>query len=206
MFSDITIPKNNEEEFIQIATKLGIKKLCFLYDFDDFNEEKIQKKLDSIENKKIILQFGLIVNQKNISKAAQQSRLLIVKSSDKDRLFVESGKIKLVYGFEEAQRKDYLHQRASGLNHTICELAKKNNVAVGFSYSLLFNKNSQISSLLIGRMMQNISLCQKYKVKTIIASFSEKPFGMKSHHDIASLFVMLGMKGERIKESMYLSF
>jgi len=30
MASDIIIPKNNEAEFIEIAAKLGIKKLYFL--------------------------------------------------------------------------------------------------------------------------------------------------------------------------------
>ena len=45
MFSNIVTPKNNEEEFIEIASKLGIRKLYFLYDFEDSN------KLESIDNK-----------------------------------------------------------------------------------------------------------------------------------------------------------
>ena len=134
----------------------------------------------------------------------QQSKLLVAKSSDKDRFFIESKKIKLIYGFEEIYKKDYMHQRASGLNHIICELASKNNVAIGFSYSSLFNKNSADTPLLIGRMMQNITLCQKYKVKTIIGSFSEKPYDMRAPHDVISLFTMLGMESKKIKESLNL--
>ena len=203
MFTDIVIPNNNEAEFIEIASKLGIKKVYFLYDFDYYNEEKTQKKLESIKNhKNISIDDGFIVHQKNINKAMQQSKLLVAKSSDKDRFFIESKKIKLIYGFEELNKKDYLHQRASGLNHVICELASKNNVAIGFSYSSLFNKNPADTPLLIGRMMQNIALCQKYKVKTIIGSFSEKPFEMRASHDIASLFYMLGMDRGLIKDSL----
>lgn len=202
MFSDIAIPKNNEAEFIEITSKLGIKKLYFLYDFDDYNEEKIQQKLELIKNhKNISIDVGFIVNQKNLNKAAKQSKLLVAKSSDKDRFFIESKKIKIIYGFEDINRKDYLHQRASGLNHIICELAKKNNVIIGFSYSSLFNKDNDITSLIIGRMMQNITLCQKYKVKTIIRSFSEKPFEMRAPYDVCSLFTILGMQNIYAREA-----
>ena len=189
MYSDIVLPKNNEAEFIEIAAKLGIKKLYFLYDFDDYNEEKIQRKLESIESKKINIEIGLIVNQKNINKAAKISRFLAAKSSEKDRIFIESKKIKIIYGFEESGRRDYLHQRASGLNHILCELARKNNVAVGFSYSSLINNKN--TAVLLGRMMQNLSLCRKYKVNIIIASFSSNPFDLRAHHDVSSLFKLL---------------
>ncbi len=202
MLSDIVIPNNNEAEFIEISSKLNIKKIYFLYDFDEYNEENTQKKLSSIKNhKNVNIEIGLMVNQKNINKAVQQSRFLVARSSDKDRIFIEGKKIRLVYGFEEISRKDYLHQRASGLNHIICELAKKNNVAVGFSYSLLSNKDENSKSIMIGRIIQNINLCRKYNVKTVIGSFSENPFDLRSVHDIMSLFAILGMDGGMIKDS-----
>lgn len=206
MFSDIATPKNNEDEFIEIASKLGIKKLYFLYNFDNYNEGNAQKKLNSINYRNIETETGFIVNQKNMNKALQYSKFLVVKSSDKDGYFIESKKIKLIYGFEELQRKDYLHQRWSGLNHVLCELANKNNIIIAFSYSSLFNKNPVISSQIIGRMMQNIALCRKYKVKTAIASFATSPFEMRAQHDVASLFSLLGMDGKIITESMSLSF
>src|SRR3989344_1343989 len=142
MTADIALPRNNEGEFTEVAAKLGIKKLIFLYDFDGYYKNEMQEKLNSIKNKKINLQIGFIVNQKNINKAFKTSKMLVAKSSDNDRLLIESKKIKLIYGFEETYKKDFLHQRASGLNHIICELARKNNVAIGFSYSSLFNKNN----------------------------------------------------------------
>lgn len=202
MFSDIVIPKNNEAEFIEVALKLNINKIYFLYNFDEYND-KIQEKLNSLEeNKKMQIEIGFIVNQKNINKAFKQSKLLVVKSSDKDRFFIESKKIKLIYGFEETQKKDYLHQRASGLNHILCELARNNNVAIGFSYGSLFNKTNPTKALLIGRMIQNISLCQKYKVKTVVGSFSEKPFDLRANHDITSFFSLLGINIKNIRQSL----
>ena len=41
-------------------------------------------------------------------------------------------------------------------------------------------------------MMQNIALCQKYKVKTMIGSFSEKPFDLRASHDVMGIFKLLG--------------
>lgn len=190
MSSDIVLPKNNEAEFMEIAVKLGIKKLYFLYDFDDYNEEKIQKKLGAIDNKKINIEIGFVVNQKNLNKAAKISRFLVAKSSEKDRFFIESKKIKIIYGFEDISKRDFMHQRASGLNHILCELAAKNNVVVGFSYSLLINNKN--TAVLLGRMLQNLELCKKYKANAIGASFSSSPFGLRQAHDVASLFKLLG--------------
>lgn len=199
MIADIIIPKNNEAEFVELAIKLGLKKIYFLYNFDESEEHK---KFDLYNYEGIKIEAGLIVNQKNIIKASELSSFLVVKSSDKDRLFIEGKKIKLIYGFEEIYKKDYLHQRASGLNHTICELIKKNNVIVGLPYSALFNKSGQATALLLGRMMQNINLCEKYKVRTLIGSFSETPYDLRAPHDIISLFTQLGMNAKNIKESI----
>lgn len=193
---DITIPKNNEADFIELASKLDLRKLYFLYNFDEY-EYKLVK-----NHKNINVEIGFIVNQKNINKALKESKLLVVKSSDKDRYFIETNKIRLIYGFEEVYKRDYLHQRASGLDHVICNLLNKNNVVVGMSYGSLFNKNPETTSLIMGRMMQNIRLCQKYHVKTIIGSFSQKPMDLKASHDIMSLFAVLGMDGKNAKESL----
>jgi hypothetical protein len=115
MDADIALPKNNEAEFIEIAEKLGINKLYFLYDFDYYDEGKTAKKLESIkEHRNVFVEIGFLVNQRNFSKAAKQSKIIVAKSSDKDRLFIESGKVKIIYGFEEVPKRDYLHQRASG--------------------------------------------------------------------------------------------
>jgi len=199
---DFVLPDNNEAEFIELASKLGVKKLYFLYEFDSYIQQKTEKKLKSMEFRDIRVETCFIVSHKNINIALKHSKLLVAESSDDNRFFIEGKKIKLIYGFEETNRKDYMHQRASGLNHIICELAGKNNVAIGFSYNSLFNKNAQIASSLIGRMMQNIFLCQKYKVKTSIGSFSSRPFEMRNSHDLASLFTTLGMDKKKIKESL----
>ena len=206
MNSDIVIPKNNENEFAEIASKLEIKKLYFLYELNDFDEQKINKKLESIKEKyNLNFETGIIVKSQDANKIKINSKLTVAKSSDKDRFLIENKKIKVIYGFEELGRKDYLHQRASGLNHIMCELAKKNNVSIGFSYSSLLN-NEIDSPVVIGRMAQNIKLCQKYKVKMIIGSFAENPFDLRAPHDLSNLFKIFGMDERNVKASFSCDF
>lgn len=199
---DIVLPSNNESEFIEIASRLGIKKLYFLYDFDYYDEQSSSKKLEQLTDKKINIETGFIVNQKNLKRADNKSKVLVAKSSSNDRFFIESKKIKMIYGFEELCKKDYVSQRASGLNHVMCEMLNKNKLNVGFSYSLLFKKSSQEASILMGRMLQNIRLCQKHKVGMVAGSFSSEPFDLRAPHDVMSLLSVLGMDRKIIKESM----
>lgn len=205
MSNDIVIPQDNEAEFAEVALKLGIKKLYFLYEFNNFDEQKINKKLETIkESHNLNFETGIITKNADINKTKTNSKLIVAKSSDRDRFLIESKKVKVIYGFEETGRKDYLHQRASGLNHIMCELARKNNLVIGFSYSQLLNNDN--SSVLLGRMAQNIRLCQKYKVKTIIGSFAEKPFDLRASHDVSSLFRLSGMNEQNIHSSFSYNF
>ena len=58
---DIVIPNNNEEEFITIAEKLGIKELMFLYPYENYIKLKdnINKKKEiEGKNKKIKIHYG----------------------------------------------------------------------------------------------------------------------------------------------------
>ena len=178
---EIVFPKNNEEEFLEIASKLGIKKIIFIYNLENFKKEN--EKLKSLNQKDIEIESGIIVNQKNLKKSSNLSKFLVAKSSPYDRFLIESKKIKLIYGFEELSKKDFMHQRASGFNHVIAELAKKNNVMIGFSYNFSYNP----IHILIGRITQNLVLCRKYKCKIVFASFSEQPLCLRQRHDVESL-------------------
>ena len=196
---DIVIPNNNEKEFVSIAEKLGYKTLCFLYNFDKYFE----KKDFEIKNKKITIHKGILADLKNINKINNKLKdkvFIAIKSSENNREIIEASKANLIFSFEENNKRDFMHQRASGLNHILCKLAEQNNVAIGFSLSsILDSKNKHI---ILGRIMQNIKLCRKYKVKTVIASFASNPYEMKSPHDIISLFVNLGMTQKESKDSL----
>ncbi len=189
---DIVIPNNNEEEFIAIAEILGYTGLCFLYDIDDYLSDR--RKLQM--RHKIKISFGILANDRNINKIKGklkgQKVFTAIKSSNIDRRVMEGSKVDVIFSFEDSTRKDFIHQRASGLNHILCKLAKDNGITIGFSLSSILDAKDR--HVMLGRIMQNIKLCEKFKLKTTIASFAQKTFDMRSVYDSLTLFKVLGLK------------
>ena len=94
-------------------------------------------------------------------------------------------------------RRDFMHHRDSGLNQVLCNLAKKNNVAIGFSFSVILNARNR--GKLMGRMMQNIKLCRKYKIPIVIGTFARNKWELRNEADIQAFFKVLGMTGKEVK-------
>ena len=201
---DVVIPNNNEEDFIAIAEKLGYNGLCFLYDFSDYLSKK--KKFG---DNKIKIHTGILADNKNLNKIKNvlekqsflselknEQTFIAVKSSYNDMNIIEKFKPNIIFSFEDNNKRDFIHQRASGLNHILCRSAKENDVIIGFSLSSILNAEDKYKVL--GKIMQNIMLCRKFEVKTAIASFAQNSFGMRSPHDLASLFRTLGCKNPHI--------
>ena len=196
---DIAIPNGNEDLFISMAERLGYRELMLLYDSSKFAEmQNIQP------NSKIKISFGILAQQRDMQKIKSKFKghFIAAKSSDSDRDIMEKQYADLIFSLEEASRKDFMHQRGSGLDNILAKLAHDNNVSIGFSISSLLNSKNK--NMIMGRMMQNIRLCRKYKTKMVIASFSASPYQMRSPHDIISLFAGLGMSSREAKESLTL--
>ena len=195
---DVVMPNNNEKEFVRIAEKLGYKSLLFLYTFDNFINKKI------FNNGTTKTYNGILANQKNIQKVNNKFRnkkvFIAIKSSNSDRETIEEKQANLVFSLEEKGRKDFMHQRGSGLDHILAKLAHQNNIILGFSLNSIINSNKR--NVILGRIMQNIKLCRKYKVKTVIGSFTQNPMEMRSPQDIVSLFTTLGMTQKEVKDSL----
>ncbi len=179
---DIVIPNNNEEEFIAMAEKLGYNALRFLYDINEYGKK--------FESKKIKVYTGILADSRNIIKNRHEKVFVAVKSFGDDREIIEQSKADMIFAFEDRPKRDFIHQRASGLNHIMCKLAKENNVTIGFSLSSILNSGDK--HVVLGRMKQNIKMCKKTRTKTAIASFAKKPSEMRSVHDLKSLFKILG--------------
>lgn len=195
MFTDIVFPKNNEHEFIAMAKKLGYSKLCFVYD----DPEKIKEARKKYKDNSLII-FGVIGTYRTIPKVRNTADLVIVESSDSDRKLLENSEEIILVNVEETKKSDFMHQRASGLNHIMCSLAHKNDITLAFSFSKILNAPKRAE--LLGRIKQNIKLCRKYKVKTRIASFAETPYEMRSPRDLIDFFSNLGMHQGDAKKSL----
>lgn len=165
---DIVITDGNEKEFVLMAEKLGYTELWFVGKVDI---TKLQK----------------------MTKIKIVSRTDIAESSDKDRMLIERKKASLIYDFEKIARKDSLHFRSSGLNQVLCKLMNAKKISVGISFRTVLNNVGMLRSQILGRMMQNVRLCRKYKVDVIVASFATKPYEMRDSKDLEAFGRVLGL-------------
>lgn len=187
--TDVIIPNNNEDEFVAMACRLGYSTIYFLYDPNRYFS--MTKNFTGSSDIKII--YGILANDKDIkkikTKIKEKNILVAVKSSNKDREVMEGSLANIIFSLEDNTKKDFIHQRSSGLNHILCKLARKNNVTIGFSFSSVLNSKNQHGTL--GKIIQNLMMCRRFKVKTIIASFASSPYEMRSMHDLNNLFKIL---------------
>ena len=169
---DIVFPNKNEEEFIQMAEKLGIKELIFVYkDKKDFYNKP------GITN-------ALLVEPKDIRKTHDKGIMAVCTAS---REAIER-QADIVYGFEMLEAKEHTHYRQSGLNQVLCKLATDKKVKIGISFSQILNTYGQKRATILGRMMQNIKFCKKYKTPMITASFATNPYEMIAEAELKALF------------------
>jgi len=83
-------------------------------------------------------------------------------------------------------KKDYQKQRNSGFNQVMAKIAKKNKIKIGINFDeLIFSKNKE---KIISRIIQNIKLCNKYKVQMKFISQKEQ-----NKLNLKSLGLILGM-------------
>jgi len=201
MLCDILIPNGNETEFIEMAKRLGYSSLIFVYPLiakkqqaENNHEGMLDKSVKSIK--------ACIIEKSSLNNARRTQGLKIVKAGEKNRQFFESKDINLIYGLEEVSQKDYIHHKASGMNHVLAKLAHRNNISIAFSFSMLLRLKGMKKSAIMSRIMQNIKLCRKYKVSMITASFADNPYKMRHPRDMMALMQSLGMEGGEAKESI----
>ncbi|MDP7141346.1 MAG: RNase P subunit p30 family protein [Candidatus Woesearchaeota archaeon] len=180
---DIVFPKNNENDFIELAEKLGYNSLCLVYKLKSFKNS-----YDS----KIKLTFGVLAEPNEVRKAKKLSEFVFVKSSDKDRAVMENNKNLFLFGLEKAARHDFIHHRA-GLNQVLCKIAYKNKIKICIPFSDVLNSEDVERANILGRMLQNIRICRKYKVEVFVGSFASEPFDMRTVHDLTAFGKVLGM-------------
>lgn len=122
-------------------------------------------------------------------------------------------KIKIIYGGDDSvnrkavetkniillnphntRTKDFMHFRNSGLNHILCRLASDNNVIIAFSLDKMYDSND------LGRVMQSVKLCRKYKCKIAVFSFARNKYELRSANDIAAFLNVVGFDSGQIKQ------
>lgn len=182
---DIVFPQNNETDFVRIAEMLGIKNLCFVYSPKDFISAKA---VDT----KIKIYKGLILKPGEARKV-KGADIIIVKAVDDNRSLLENKSIDLLFDLENHSHKDFLHHRNSGLNQVFCAIANKSRTIILMNFNSVLKSDRIHSAKIIGRMMQNVRLCKKYKVDLAIASFATEPYEMRDFNDLAAFGRIIGV-------------
>ncbi len=187
---DVVFPHGNEKQFVDLGRKLGVTRLIFAYRSvddaaqlpDDWKKALFIDTASSDAAKKQIM----IAEKKGFLS------LVVAHSAAFNRFILEKTAATALVDAEFVNKTDHLHFRRSGLDQVLCRLAARNKKAFFFSFSHLLE--SKDWSVLLGRVMQNISFCQKYRVPYGMVSFAHDPLEMKGMRDLKSLMRVLGMK------------
>ncbi len=136
-----------------------------------------------------------------VSSAHSKNKVIVILGGDDEmnRIALEDKRVSILLSPEIKRKKDSMHSRNSGLNHVLCSLASKNDVAIAINYSEFKKMKGKEAAQRLGRMMQNVELCRKYNAPMILASFGNKPVSI---YDLRSFAFSIGMTPEQAKRSL----
>lgn len=136
---------------------------------------------------------------KLVSRNYGKYKFLAVQGSDDEvnRAAVEDKGVDMLLNPEIERKRDFSDWRNSGLNDVLCRFAAENNVAIGIDLATMPSEKFALAERL-GRIMQNIRLCRKFKTRMLIFS-SEKEI---NDPDLMSISLALGMSTEQAKNSL----
>jgi len=119
-----------------------------------------------------------------------------------NRKLIENRRINILVDLELNNYKDNLNFRNSGLNQVLCRLASKNNVYVAFNFNSILKASSFNRTRILGRMIQNVILCRKYKVKMILTSLATNEYELRSRDALKSFGLVIGMNPREAKDAV----
>lgn len=135
---------------------------------------------------KIIKEITFEKARKKIQEAKEKPIIFSSNNDELNRKILEKEKIDILL-INLEKRKDFQKQRNSGFNQVLARIAKKKNITIGINFDeIIKSKNKE---KILARIMQNIKLCNKYKLKMKFISEKYK----RNLHDLKSLALVLGM-------------
>ena len=158
------------QEFEELSAKLGFSRTLFL------------------ETDAVIIE----------AKTKKELTLYKPPTEDLLRFALEKTPISMVLGIEHIHPKESTHFVRGGLDQVLCKIAAEKEKTIAFPFSNILNSPQR--SKLLARMMFNIKLCKKYKVKVFFSNFSHEKMEMRSARDLLSFWNVLGGAGKRCLE------
>lgn len=189
---DVVVPQGNERELIAMAERLGWTGLVLAYE-----PGRLPEKLPAT---KLHLAKAVLIRAPDVRKWKGRAVTIVRAEPGQERQAVESG-ADLVIRLEDAPQKDAMHARVSGLNQVLVRLAKRHGTAIGISLADLLGVSGMHRARLLGRIAQNIALCEKAGTRVALASFARTPDGMRGPYDLLAVGRVLGMTPEQARKA-----
>lgn len=177
---DLVWPSGNEQAFIKMASKLGIRALGFLYDDKHKHDANV---VASLEKNSPIPLFTVYVGTKQ-----QVAKKFDLQIPMKMTASLIRSSASAFFGLEGT--RPYQRQYDSGLDDPHCALLAKHRVA----YLIDFSSFSSLDARYVGAALQNISYCRRHGVSLGVASFARDPLQMRNPTDLDALFRCFGAK------------
>ena len=135
------------------------------------------------------MEINLVSSINNLNKQVKKDyfNVVIGGNYELNKRILETKHVNLLLDPEPLE-KDFMNYKNSGLNQVLVKLAKSKNIGIGFSLSRLLKLNKLDRARLLGKIMQNIILCNKYKVKIFILSNNI------NHNDLEAFGLTLNAK------------
>ena len=160
----------------EMSTLLGFSQTLFL--------ETEVVVLEGMDKKKLLQDINL---------AKSKKKMVVYKVTNEEmlRFVLEKTAVDMVIGIEGIHEKDSLQHVRGGLDDVFCKIATDKEKIIGFSFEDVLNCGYR--DRLMARMMLNIKLCKKYKVKMIFSNFSSSVEEMRSVKDLEAFGRLLGI-------------
>ena len=144
-----------------------------------------------------------LIEEKNFDKIRKEitknkGKIIVFSSNDinLNRKILDKEQINILL-LSQAERKDKLKQRDSGFDHVVAKIAKKNNITIGINLDEIINSKGKSKLEILGRIKQNIKLCNKNKLKMKFISIKGNE---RDIYDLKALGLVLGMPTWMTKE------
>jgi len=145
----------------------------------------------------ILIQENDFQKARNKIKKNKDKKIIFFSDNDElNRKVLEKEKIDILL-LNQSKRKDTLKQRNSGFNHVLAKIAKKKEIIIGINLDEIINANQKQKSKILARVMQNIKLCNKNKIKMKFISLKKN---LRNIYDLKALGLVLGMPTWMTKE------
>ncbi len=167
------IKKSKETQ--EFAQKLGFSKVFFSEDFVLLKEKSKKELLKRIQE----------ANQRKLK------TIYVPESEEMLRFVLEKSPVDAVCGVELIHPKDSFHFVRGGLDQVLCSIAADKNKTILFSFADVLNSSER--GKLLARMVFNVKLCRKYKVRMQLVSFASSELEMRSAKDLEAFGRILGM-------------